>query len=273
MLAPISARESMEGAALSVEQKRALFRDGFVHLKGVIPKEITSAARSAIEQAERDPQPADGSVRPTGNRKTDAVRQIGAQAVATDTVNKSPITSILTEVMGEFQPPTHCQVAYTPVSNQPVEEIEGYSVSGYRNRDMPYHGAWLHHDGLCGLNSFVEPVEGTKEEVYDLLISQTNNGAETGRSAETVGSNVVPLFMDKDLTLGVGSFTCFVVVALHDQSLEGCGQTAIFPGAHHSFVKYYEKQRDNGGVYGPEGYGWEVQPAPRPASRTCAKLI
>ncbi len=22
----------------------------------------------------------------------------------------------------------------------PVEEVEGYSVSGYRNRDMPYHG-------------------------------------------------------------------------------------------------------------------------------------
>ena len=115
--------ESMDGAALSVEQKRALFRDGFVHLKGVIPHEITSAARNAIEQAERDPQPADGSVRPTGNRKTDAVRQIGAQEVATDTVNRSPITPILTEVMGEFQAPTHCQVAYTPVSNQPVRWV------------------------------------------------------------------------------------------------------------------------------------------------------
>ena len=213
--------------ALSAEQKRSLLRDGYVHIKQCIPKELTSAARAAIEEAERDPQVSDGSVRPTGSKMMDAVRQIGTKHVATDIVNRSPLASILTDLMGKFEEPQACQIAYTPVNTKAVEELKGFGVSGYENKDMPYHGAWLHHDGLCGIVPAVtEPVRGTKEEVYEFLMEHaTLNGADTGRSAETIGSNVVPLFMDPEMTLGVGSFTAFVITALHDQRLEGSGQT------------------------------------------------
>ena len=39
----------------------------------------------------------------------------------------------------------------------------------------------------------------------------------------------VPLFEDPDMTLGLGSFTAFVIVPLNEQTREGCGQTAVLP--------------------------------------------
>ena len=44
-----------------------------------------------------------------------------------------------------------------------------------------------------------------------------------------MGHNMVPLFEDPDMTLGLGSFTAFVIIPLNDQTREGCGQTAVLP--------------------------------------------
>ena len=147
----------------------------------------------------------------------------------TDLVNKSPVTPMLEEVMGKFQAPTHCQVAWKPVTETQAtgEGYYGgsYNVSGYKEKDQPYYGAWLHHDGLCGLTIPQEPVEGSREEVYDYLVNNGPKGDEHGRSPETVGNQFVPLFMDPDMTLSVGSFTTFVIACLSDQTQEGSGQT------------------------------------------------
>ena len=42
---------------LSIEQKQQLYREGYVILKGVVSKELTSAARTAIGETESNPEP------------------------------------------------------------------------------------------------------------------------------------------------------------------------------------------------------------------------
>ena len=69
--------------------------------------------------------------------------------------------------------------------------------------------------------------------------------------------NRVPLFEDKEKTLGLGSFSSFVICALNDQSQPGRGQTQILPGAHLVAEKFFQWQREVGdGKMAIEGPGW-----------------
>jgi hypothetical protein len=54
-------------------------------------------------------------------------------------VNRSAMTSILNDVMGQFESPAQCQVAITKI-RQPGERL---TPPGYRDKDMPYYGAAL----------------------------------------------------------------------------------------------------------------------------------
>ena len=67
---------------------------------------------------------------------------------------------------------------------------------------------------------------------------------------------MTPMFEDPEMTLALGSFTAFVFVCLNDQTREGCGQTALLPGAHHAVEKFFRWQRDTNNHLGPEGPGW-----------------
>ena len=69
-------------------------------------------------------------------------------------------------------------------------------------------------------------------------------------------SNGNPLFQDKDCSLSTGSFTCFAVVCLNDQSQPGSGQFCVMRGAHHAMETFYRMQKELGGIMGPEGPGW-----------------
>jgi hypothetical protein len=71
-----------------------------------------------------------------------------------------------------------------------------------------------------------------------------------------MGHNRTPLFQDPEMTLGIGSFTAFVFVCLNDQTVEGCGQTAVVPGGHHATEAFFRWQRSQGPALGPEGPGW-----------------
>ena len=78
-----------------------------------------------------------------------------------------------------------------------------------------------------------------------------------GRSPDVMGHNSVPLFEDKEKTLGLGSFSSFVICALNDQSQPGRGQTQILPGAHLVAEKFFRWQREVGdGKMAIEGPGW-----------------
>lgn len=217
---------------LTKEQKQMLYRDGYIILKGAVSPELIEAARVRIRAAKKG-------------------ENLAMEPEMTDLVNASSITPILTEVMGTFDPPVAAHVAVRKRS-APGEQ---FMPSGYRDRDIPYYGAELHIEGNITMASPQEVQEGTAEEIYLRHFATGPNG-DIGRSAEVLGHNMGSLFQDPEMTLSLGTITAFAFVALHDQLVEGSGQTAVLKGAHHDVEKFFRWQREQNGHLGPEGPGW-----------------
>lgn len=217
---------------LSLEQKRMLYRDGYIVLRKAIAPDIVEAAQRRIRDAKE------------GEMLTKAKE-------LTDLINASSITPILHDAMGQFDPPIACQVGIRPVS-EPSERIANL---GYPEKDMPYYAAESHIDGSLSIAVPQEAQEGTPEEIYERYIASGPKG-DLGRSPEVMGHNMTPLFEDPTMTLGLGSFTAFAFVCLNDQTREGCGQTALLPGSHHAVEKFFRWQYETNGHLGPEGPGW-----------------
>jgi len=242
---------------LTLEEKRALYRDGYIILKGAVSKEITQAARQRLKAAKKGDN-------------------LGAARELTDLVNESNLTPILHDLMGYIDPPRRCQVGVLP----PRKPSRAFLPIGYRDKDVPYFGSSMHIDGSCTISSGVpqdpKEVEGmTPEQRYRHYINagkdprtgrplnagkapEARHGhPQKGESCEVLGENLVPLFNDKECTLGLGSFTSFLFVALNDQMRPGCGQTALLKGSHHAAERFFQMQRAAGGIMGIEGPGWE----------------
>ena len=218
--------------ALTLEQKKTLYRDGYIVVKNAVSDELVDAALKRLAN------PTEGEY-------------VGSTKEMTDLVNASSVTPILHDAMGQFDPPIVCQVGV----NRVREPSNRFNNLGYREKDQPYFAAESHMDGLCTIGVPQERQEGTSEEIYKRYIASGPKG-DLGRSADVMGHNSVPLFEDPEMTLGMGSFTAFVFVCLNDQTREGCGQTALLRGAHHATEKFFRWQRDTNGCIGPEGPGW-----------------
>ena len=229
---------------LTIEQKRQLFHDGYIVLKGAVPGGLVEAAQARIEAAEKGPTGTSPVFRPRDESLSPA-------AELTDLVNKSTVTPILTEVMGTFDLPSRVHVGVNPISEPHVD----FTAAGYREKDLPYFGCRLHAEGLCTMLSPQERIEGTPGEIYKKMIATGLKG-DIGRSADVIGINTDPLFQDPEMTLAVGSFTAFVIVALNEQFEDGVGQTAVIPGGHHVLEGFYRWQYQISGKIGPEGPGW-----------------
>ena len=223
---------SASPTALTVEQKRALYRDGYVVVPNAVAPELVDAALARIRRAKKG-------------------ESLSGEREMTDLVNASSVTPVLHEVMGRFDPPTHCQIGV----NKRSEPGDHFNNLGYRDRDMPYYGAQTHMDGLITIAAPQEVQEGTPEEIYHRYFASGPKG-DLGRSPDVMGHNMVPMFQDPEMTLGNGSFTAFVFVCLNDQSVEGCGQTALLRGAHHAVERFFRGQYAANGHLGPEGPRW-----------------
>ncbi len=221
-----------DAPCMTLEQKRQFYRDGFIVLKNVVGNEMLDAAKRCIKEAKQG-------------------EYVGARKEMTDLLNASGLTPIILDAMGPFDPAVNCQVAVNPV-RQPGD---GFTPLGYRDRDIPYFGAGIHMDGNITMAAAQEPQEGTPEEIY-LRHFATGRKGDLGRSADVVGHNMGVLFQDPEMTLSLGSFTAFAFIALNDQTEEGCGQTAVLPGAHHLTEKFFRWQYETNGCLGPEGPGW-----------------
>ena len=217
---------------LSREEKRTLYRDGYIVLKQAVSEELVETAKARIKAARKG-------------------ENLGRESAMTDLVNASSITPILNDAMGVFDPPTACQVGVI----KPSEPSARFNNLGYRDRDMPYYGAQTHMDGSITIAAPQEVQEGTPEEIYQRHFASGPKG-DLGRSPEVMGHNMVPMFEDPDMTLALGSFTAFVFVCLNDQTRPGCGQTALLRGAHHEMEKFFQWQYATNGHLGPEGPGW-----------------
>ena len=221
-----------DARTLTLDEKRDLYRDGYVIVKKAVSDELIEKALNRMRTANKG-------------------EYVGSSEHLTNLVNASDVTPVLHEAMGYFDPPETCQVGVL----KKREPGDHFNNLGYRDRDMPYYGAESHMDGLCTIGVPQKPVQGTKEEIYKLYITSGPKG-DIGRSPDVMGHNSVPLFEDPDMTLGMGSFTAFVFVCLNDQTREGCGQTALLKGAHHVTQEFFRKQYATNGRVGPEGPGW-----------------
>ena len=205
-------------SAMTLEQKRTLYRDGYIVLKNAVSDELVSAAQRRIKRAKK------------GER-------LGGDSAMTDLVNASTVTPMLNDAMGQFDPPVACQVGVIKKS----EPGERFNNLGYRDCDMPFYGAGIHMDGNITIAAPQEVQKGSPAEIYRRHFAAGPKG-DLGRSPEVMGHNMVPLFQDPEMTLGLGSFTAFVIVCLNDQSEAGRGQTAVLPGAHHHMQEFFRMQ-------------------------------
>ncbi|MDA1076494.1 MAG: hypothetical protein O3A63_17315 [Proteobacteria bacterium] len=222
----------MAHPVLTDEQKRSFHRDGFIVVKNAASDALVEAARARIRSAERG-------------------ENLGSTKEMLDLVNASSVTSILNDAMGEFDPPSACQVGVL----KKVQPGERYNNLGYVDRDMPYYGAELHMDGNITIASPQEVQQGSPDEIYRRHFASGPSG-DLGRSAAVMGHNMTPMFQDPQMTLGLGSFTAFVFVCLNDQMQPGCGQTSLLKGGHHATEKFFRWQFESNGHLGPEGPGW-----------------
>ena len=217
---------------LSPEEKKTLYNDGYVIIKNAVSSKLVEAALNRIKKARKG-------------------ENLGTEPEMTDLVNASQITPILQEAMGSFDPPIACQVGVRKVS----APGKHFNNLGYIESDQPYFAAEPHVDGSMTIAVPQDVQEGQETQIYDRYIGSGPKG-NLGRSPEVIGHNMVPMFEDPEMTLGLGSFTAFVFVCLNDQTVEGRGQTALLKGAHHAVEAFFRKQRDINNHLGVEGPGW-----------------
>jgi hypothetical protein len=218
---------------LTDDEKRAFYQDGFIVLRDVVPEELVAAA----QQRYRDAKPGD---------------DLTHAPAFTDLINKSPLTPVMREAMGDFDPPSATRHIVRPNNQLPGDH---FMALGYRDKDLPYYGVDLHMDGEAVHQTPQEPAQGTPEEIYRRYISTGRKG-DIGRCAENTGINFAPLFHDPDMTNSLGGFTAFLFVCLSDQTMPGGGQTNVLRGAHHAMEEFFRWQYREGGCLGPEGPGW-----------------
>ena len=219
-------------STLTREQKLNLYRDGYVVVKGVISDELVERALAILKT------PVKGVY-------------AGAKQEMTDLLNASDLSPILRDAIGEFDPPSLCQVGLL----HPAKPSNRFNSMGYRDADTPYYGAVVHMDGNITISPPQEVQQGTPDEIYFRHFASGPKG-DLGRSPDVIGSNSVPLFEDPEMTLGLGSFTAFVFACLNDQSEEGRGQTCLLKGAHHDMEAFFKWQYETNAHLGPEGPGW-----------------
>ncbi len=222
----------MSAAELTDDQKRGLYRDGFVVLKGAVPIEKTRAARRLINMNAQ-------------NGLRERYHEIGENPVITDLINTTDFGEIVRNTIGPFDPPTR-GFAPTLYPREPSDQIGIYGVP---DNEVPNHVFYPHVDGL-----WAGPIPASANEVDDWNSPRTEHFGNG--DASTIGGNRTPLFQDPDCKLSVGSFTAFAGVALNDQPEFGYGNFAVLKGAHHEVEKFFQWQRDQGDIIGPEGPGW-----------------
>ncbi len=222
----------MTSATLTLAQKQTLYRDGYIVVRNAVPPDLVAAALQRIKTAAKG-------------------ENLWQDRSMTDLVNASSITPILHDAMGQFDPPSRCQIGVRKVS-QPGNYFNNL---GYREKDQPYFGAESHVDGSMTIAIPQEVQQGTADEIYRRYIASGPKG-DLGRSPDVMGHNMVPMFEDPGMSLGLGSFTAFVFICLNDQTREGCGQTALLPGAHHAVEEFFQWQYRTNRHLGVEGPGW-----------------
>ena len=207
---------------LTLAEKKRLYEDGFIVLKDAVSEELTFQARRTIHMfAGRN-----------GIRR--AYHDISTSSALPDLVNKSILGELLRNTVGPYDPPER-----------------GFAAILYPQeaQDNPNYGWHPHLDGL-----WAGGLPAKASEIDDLNSPRTEHFGKG--DATVLGGNMTPLFQNPECTLSLGSFTAFVGIALNDQTEFGRGNLCLLKGIHEEVERFFQMQRDSGGIVGPEGEGW-----------------
>jgi hypothetical protein len=217
---------SLHEPRLSQDEKRRLYRDGFIIVRQAISADMTRAVKQLINENPDN----------KGYANNRDPRTVGLY-------NDSILPDILEEAMGPHTRPITGFVALTaPGSSDAVVRAE-FDPAKIPHPEAHVDGGWA---GLC-------PVK--RSEI--LASGQDLHTWGSDGDPKSMGpAGGAPLWQDPDRTLAIGSFTAFVGVCLNDQSTPGKGQFAVRRGAHEAVEAFFRMQRRKGGPIGGGGPGW-----------------
>lgn len=210
---------------LSEAEKLQLLEDGFVVLKGAVPRELTRAAKALI---------------------TGSMTQIvyGDNPVINDLYNNSSLVQIMEEAMGPHSHPLNAQVAVTlPNAADAVVRSKIDTSRPVAAPGAHVDGGWA---GAC-------PKKCSELEAAGQSLHTWGSDGDP-RSMGPAGG--APLWQDKARKVAIGSYTALVGVCLNNQLQPGKGQFSVRRGAHEAVETFFRMQRDAGGPIGGGGPAW-----------------
>lgn len=212
----------MHETSLNSTEKQALFSDGFVVVREAVPPEQISAARARIEAA-----------LPEDERRLLVPASLATHPDMLALLNEGCLADLLRREMGPFPDAISAQVAVTP----PFDKLGG--------------SPGTHVDG-----GWSGPIPTSADEIDPRTHRPKDSAPYFGANDDRRGANDGQLWMDPDRRISTGSYTALVGVCLNDQLEPGNGQFAVVKGVHEQVEAVFRKQRDSGGVIGPEGIDW-----------------
>ena len=207
---------------LSEQQREALVRDGYIVLEKAVPAEVIASARELIMAS-----------LPKDERRLLVPAELATHEHILDTFRRSQAAEILRNEMGPFPDVISCQVAVTPGYDQLGGE-PGPHVDGSWSGEIPDNPDEI--DRESG-----RPIDAARY---------------FGANDDVRGANDGQLWIDPDRRISIGSYTALVGIALNDQLVPGNGQFGVIKGLHEEVEAHFRRQRDSGGVIGPEGLDW-----------------
>ncbi len=230
---------------LTTEQKQKLYKNGYLVLKQVIPKDMANKARRLLFERMGLLRSAAAKAAVSGNVKSleEANRLMGrsgGSATIMNLFNETPVKPLLESAFGEpVYPVRGAQLAII----YPAEDGQTVNEAGFRNVDTPFAGWCGHLDGLWNGGIATPPVD------RDLSLEEEEKWqGERGMNSA--------LKYHPQHNTNISCFTALVAVALSDQRMEGVGNLGLLKGGHHKMEAFFRWQREQGGPLGPEGPGW-----------------
>ncbi len=216
------ARTRDAATELSFEEKQEFKADGFVVVPQAVPRAVAERARGLITRS-----------LPKNERRLLAPPELATHEHVLALFQDSCLPELMRRTMGPFPDVISCQIAVTPggdlLGGRPGTHIDG-SWSGPIPKDA----------------AEIEPVRGRPLDAATYF----------GEDDELRGTNDGQLWQNPERTISLGSYTALVGICLNDQTKPGGGQLGVMRGMHEVAEEAFRRQRDAGGVIGPEGPGW-----------------
>lgn len=225
-LQAVPCAEGGQRQCLTNEEREQLFRDGFVILRGVVPRELTRKVKDRI---------ADANSTLLEHHELTPTATLTTHTDVLALFNDSALSEIMRGEIGAYPPVIGSQVAIHPGGEEFY--IDDASAMG------------VHVDGSISTFPRVPSEITAKGQPVD-------RAQIFGEHDEVIGTNAGVVWVDPDRSVSVGCYTAIVGVALNNQLTPGKGQFGVLKGMHEEVEATLRMQRDAGGPVGPEGPGW-----------------